>query len=265
MSYNSDLQQNNASLLEILNKVNALPEAGGTTPAEPVLQEKSVTPTTSQQEVTPDSGYDGLSKVTVGAMQTAEQATPIVSVDSEGKITASATQSEGYVSAGTKSATKQLTTKAATTYTPGTADQTIAAGTYLTGKQTIKGDENLLPENIKKGVTIFGKVGTYEGSGGGSGGGSVETVTIHLRKGWSGLGSGQTQYVYYTDVNLNACAVDISDLIYNGTGETTIVVVKNTIIFSDGAFSENTDLPLLGFGLSHSVAIAAMNGTIGYY
>lgn len=51
--------------------------------------------------------------------------------------------------------------KEATTITPTTVDQTVAAGTHLTGILTIKGDPNLLAENIKQGVTIFGIEGTY--------------------------------------------------------------------------------------------------------
>ena len=59
--------------------------------------------------------------------------------------------------------TGTMTEKAAATYTPGTANQTIAANQYLTGVQTIKGDSKLLAANIKKGVSIFGVTGTWEG------------------------------------------------------------------------------------------------------
>lgn len=37
-------------------------ETGGSTPS---LQSKTATPTTSQQTISPDTGYDGLSQVTV--------------------------------------------------------------------------------------------------------------------------------------------------------------------------------------------------------
>lgn len=73
--------------------------------------------------------------------------------------------SAGYVASGTAanasvSLTASVTTKGATTYTPSTSDQTIAASTYLTGAQTISGDANLVASNIKSGVSIFGVAGS---------------------------------------------------------------------------------------------------------
>lgn len=59
--------------------------------------------------------------------------------------------------------TGTIPSKTAQTYTPGTTNQTIAAGQYLSGVQTIEGSANLTPANIKNGVNIFGKVGTLKG------------------------------------------------------------------------------------------------------
>ena len=57
--------------------------------------------------------------------------------------------------------TGNIESKEATTYTPGTSNQTISSGQYLSGNQTIKGDSNLVANNIKKGVSIFGVNGTF--------------------------------------------------------------------------------------------------------
>ena len=151
------------------------------TSSSPNLQTKSVSPATAEQTIRPDSGYDGLSSVTVKAMPTASLSTPTISVDSAGKITATVKQTEaGYVEAGSKSATKQLTTKGAATITPGTSDQTIASGKYLTGAQTIKGDANLVAGNIKSGVSIFGVTGSFEGSGGSGGSSDNNCEAYHI-------------------------------------------------------------------------------------
>ena len=148
-------------------------------------QNKEVTPSVLQQEIYADTGYTGLNKVTVNAMSrgsattpdTTITTTPTISVDNNGLITAtnSKTQSvtpsvvAGYIATGTAgtitvegSNTQQLTTQGAATYTPTTTNQTIASGTYLTGVQTIAGDADLVPSNIKKDVNIFGVTGTYE-------------------------------------------------------------------------------------------------------
>lgn len=130
---------------------------------EPTLQEKTVSPSTLKQTITPDNGYDGLSKVIVNELRPVALATPSITVSTAGKITASASQSAGYVAAGTKSATKQLTTQAAKTVTPGTANQTaVAIGRYTTGAVIVKGDANLVAGNIKSGVSIFGVAGSLD-------------------------------------------------------------------------------------------------------
>lgn len=78
---------------------------GGTT--EPNLQSKSVTPSETEQTIEPDSGYDGLSQVTVEAIPA------------------------DYIGS-------SVTKLGAKTYTPhATSTYTIAAGQYLEGDQQI--------------------------------------------------------------------------------------------------------------------------------
>lgn len=69
---------------------------------------------------------------------TVQQATPTVSVSADGTVTARATQAAGYVAAGTRSATHQL---------------------------SASDDPDLTPENIKEGVTVFGVTGTLQSGG----------------------------------------------------------------------------------------------------
>ena len=56
--------------------------------------------------------------------------------------------------------TGSVTSKPAATYTPTTSDQTIAAGQYLGGAQTVKGDANLVASNIRAGVQLFNITGS---------------------------------------------------------------------------------------------------------
>lgn len=68
MDYKVELQNNNIDLNEVLNVINTLPETGSGGGDTFTTQSKIVSPTKLQQTVTPDSGYDGLSSVTVNAI-----------------------------------------------------------------------------------------------------------------------------------------------------------------------------------------------------
>lgn len=98
----------------------------------PNLQSKLINPTELDQVLNVDDGFSGMKQVKVNAIPS------------------------DYVGSG-------VTRKGETAYTPTTTDQEIASGQYLSGKQVIKGDSNLVAENIAKDKTIFGITGTHEG------------------------------------------------------------------------------------------------------
>jgi hypothetical protein len=217
---------------DLLTQIQAALQ-GKASASDPVLQSKTVTPSTSSQTVKPDAAYDGLSQVTVNAMPTATQATPSISVNSSGLITASVTQTAGYVAAGTKSATKQLTTQAAQIITPSTSDKTIESGRYLTGTQTIKGDSNLVSGNIKSGVSIFGVSGNYVGSGG-SGDESVVAFTGTLSCAAPGGFTMTNTTFWYTDENMNAETFEATS-----GSDVPITIAKNTIVIHNSGVNKS--------------------------
>ena len=191
----------------------------------------TITLTASGSTVTASDGSKSISK----SVTTATQATPGITVSSAGLITASATQTAGYVAAGTKSNTKQLTTKAAATYTPGTTNQTINSGYYLTGTQTILGDADLVAGNIKNGVQIFGVTGTYTGEAS-----KIKTVSLTILDEGENL-SNTVKVTYTTIDNNNNPYVTSVEVIHTDWYDGTILtVVQGTPIIIESAYDSYT-------------------------
>ena len=206
------LEQNTTSLNEVLTKINNLPNK----PSE------------------------------------VEQATPTIAVSSGGLITASATQTAGYVSAGTKSATKQLTIQAAKTITPSALDQVaISSGVYATGAVTVKGDANLVAENIISGKSIFGVSGTAESGGGGNT--DIEdamvtgTLTEYTNDRVTSIGDYAFAYCFkLTSVNFPVCISVNKSAFYNCSRLTSVNFPACTSIGSS-AFGDCGQLTSINF------------------
>lgn len=237
---------------QIKNTVNELPDASS---IKPTLQTKSVTPSTSQQTVAPDFGYDGLKNVTVDAIPSeyivTNDATAIaadilnsktayvdgnkvtgtmanngaISTSMDGINVKSVTIPQGYTSGGTVSLDNTIDNEVDTqtdliaqittalegkmagssepvlqdkTVTPSVNEQVVAADNGYDGlnEVTVIGDANLVAENIKSGVSIFGVNGTVE-----TGGSAIITEEWQRPFDWpdlSSLGRPEPGIVYLT-------------------------------------------------------------------
>lgn len=220
-----------------------------------ITSKSSTDLTASGATVTVPAGY--YPAQTSKSVDTATQATPSITVDSGGKITASATQAAGYVTAGTKTATKQLTVQAAKTWTPGTSNQTLASGRYLTGTQTIKGDANLKSANIVKGVSIFGVTGTAE-TGGGTGQ-TLETCSVSMEVMYTSVAA-----ICYEVVNDN----QVSVVMLNDSDLDSTVVVDNLrkgsliTVYCPNSTSDSHEGDVVSIGSSsdHAMFVYKANG-----
>ena len=172
-----------------------------------------------------------------------EQATPEISIN----------QSNGLVTAvaGAKSSTYQLAFQPAKTITPTTTSQiAVSSGYYTGGNITVAGDSNLVAGNIKKGTSIFGVAGNYEGSGssGGSGDGYDEadslitrTMSSYTNDRVTSIGAGAFMgHSTLTSVNFPNC-VNINGYALTGIGGEV------------GAFTRCTSLTTVSFPACTSI------------
>ena len=132
----------------------------------------STTKTSNGDVPIPAGFHNGSGKVTVNvstSTPTGALDTPSISFDKKlGRFTAtSKVKTSGYIS------TSDTTTKSYTItrylggeYTPTKESKTVSlTEKYCTGDVVIKGDDNLIPANIKNGISIFGVAGSYTGDG----------------------------------------------------------------------------------------------------
>lgn len=257
----------------IKSGVNILGVQGTYTGQAPSLQTKSVNPTTSQQVVEPDNGYDGLSAVTVGAVTS--------SIDSNiqaGNIK-SGVQILGvngtYSGGGSNYQQK--------TVTPSASQQVVSAdsGYDALSQVTVNGSSNLVPANIKSGVEIFGVTGTAETGGvtlnphpttlqyAGQQGDTGHTDILPADGSWTtavdleNINTSQgVRYLFYNNKTITSVDLtgwdfsDITDARYMFNGCTNLVTITGSINLNKSTSVSNAfyncsslvNLPIKSFG-----------------
>lgn len=153
------------------------------------------------------------------------------------------TSSAGLKVTGT--AASSVPTLQAKTATPSAAEQTVTPDSGYDGLSsvTVEGDANLVPGNIKSGVSIFGVAGSFEGSGGSGGSSDNNCEAYHITSesdtisfkgtgtvkvwgyGTSGSGYSATKYAF------------VGDGYYSGTYSSFTKTSTTFSIASDGTLS----------------------------
>lgn len=193
-------------------------------------QSKTVTPTAAGFTVTPDAGKV-LSSVVVNGdadlvTNNIKSGANIFGVAGNSNVvdTSAGDATAAQILSGKKAyvdgalVTGTIPSKSAQTYTPGTSNQTISAGQYLSGAQTIAGDADLIAANIKSGVNIFGVAGTY-------------SVSMILSSGSGSVYVGNgTANVSVSVSNYNYCIAFCSGNIDNNINPTQGIFTSNTVL-----------------------------------
>lgn len=224
-----------------VNLFGIVGQYGGT----PVLQNKTVSPSTSQQSVQADNGYDGLDTVTVQAV------TSSIDANIQAGNIKSGVQILGVTGSYAPSANYQAKSLEPD-FSNGDVVVSPDSGYDALSSVTIEKDTDLVASNIKQGVTINGILGTYSGGGGGL------TLNSHpLSLQYAGcmneqshtdalpLDGSWTTYVDLTNIN---AAQGLRYLFYNNTTITSVDL-------SGWDFSNITDFRYSFNGCSNLVTI----------